>query len=176
MSLHGFVSALARLVAILGGVVLVLITVMTAVSIAGRSMIWAGLAPIPGDFELVEAGTGFAVFAFLPWCQLNRGHATVDLFTSYLPEGANRWIDLISEMLMTIVFIVIAWRLWAGMTDKIRYGETTFILQYPVWWGFAAAMVGAVAVVIVSLYMTWMRIQEVRTGRSFFAPTQGGMH
>ena len=57
---------------------------MTVVSIVGRaSLTWAWvLGPVPGDFELVEVGTGFAVFAFLPWCQLKRGHATVDLFTS----------------------------------------------------------------------------------------------
>jgi len=171
-----FIHALARLMAILGGIVLAFLTIMTVISITGRSMIPWGLGPVPGDFELVEAGAAFAVFAFLPWCQLNRGHATVDLFTNYLPAGVNRWIDLVSETIMTIVFIVLAWRLWVGMMDKIRYGETTFILQYPVWWGFASAMVGAAVCVIVSVYMTGVRVQEVRTGRSNFAPTHGGMH
>lgn len=176
MAVSKFIHGLARLMAILGGIVLALLTVMTVVSITGRSLISFGLGPVPGDFELVEAGAAFAVFAFLPWCQLNRGHATVDLFTNYLPAGANRWIDLVSETLMTIVFIVLAWRLWVGMMDKIRYQETTFILQYPVWWGFASAMVGAVVCVIVSIYMTGVRVQEVRTGRSSLAPTHGGMH
>jgi TRAP-type C4-dicarboxylate transport system permease small subunit len=208
-----FIHALARLMAILGGIVLGLITIMTVISITGRAIVtiafvfpgsvfhylpffddiqlwlqwlvaqeWSvfgatvKVGAVPGDFELVEAGTAFAVFAFLPWCQLNRGHATVDLFTNYLPAVANRWIDLVSETLMTIVFVVLAWRLWIGMMDKIRYQETTFILQYPVWWGFASAMVGAAACVIVSVYMTGVRVQEVRTGRSSFAPTHGGMH
>lgn len=176
MAVSTFIHWLARLMAILGGVVLALLTVMTVVSIVGRSLISFGLGPVPGDFELVEAGAAFAVFAFLPWCQLNRGHATVDLFTNYLPAGVNRWIDLVSETLMTIVFVVLAWRLWVGMMDKIRYQETTFILQYPVWWGFASAMVGAVVCVIVSVYMTGVRVQEVRTGRSRLAPAHGGMH
>jgi len=176
MAVSTFIHGLARLMAILGGIVLALLTIMTVVSIGGRSLISFGLGPVPGDFELVEAGAAFAVFAFLPWCQLNRGHATVDLFTNYLPAGVNRWIDLVSETLMTIVFVVLAWRLWVGMMDKIRYQETTFILQYPVWWGFASAMIGAVVCVIVSVYMTGVRVQEVRTGRSNLAPTHGGMH
>jgi TRAP-type C4-dicarboxylate transport system permease small subunit len=176
MALSRFIRALARFMAILGGLVLAFLTVMTVVSISGRAMIPLGLGPVPGDFEIVEAGTAFAVFAFLPWCQLNRGHATVDLFTSYLSPAVNRWIDLVTEIIMTIVFILLAWRLWIGMTDKIRFGETSFILQYPVWWGFASAMTGAAVCVIVSAYMVGVRVQEIRTGRSDFTPMQGGMH
>jgi TRAP-type C4-dicarboxylate transport system permease small subunit len=143
MNLSVLVVWLARALAILGGVVLAVITVLTVVSIGGRAFIWAGLRPIPGDFELVEAGMGFAIFAFLPWCQLRRGHATVDLFTSLFPARVNRVIDLVTELLMTAVIVLIAWRLWYGMQDKIRYNETTFILQFPVWWGYAAAMAAA---------------------------------
>jgi TRAP-type C4-dicarboxylate transport system permease small subunit len=163
MSLAGFVKGLARWLAILGGVVLVVITIITVVSITGRSLIWAGLRPVPGDFELVEAGVGFAVFAFLPWCQLNRGHATVDIFTSVLPAQVNRHIDVVAEVLMTIAITFIAWRLWFGLQDKIRYGETTFILQFPVWWSFAACMVAAAIAVVVSFYMVGVRLAELRS-------------
>lgn len=167
---------LARALAILGGVVLVAITVLTVVSIVGRALIPIGLRPIPGDFELVEVGTGFAIFCFLPWCQLMRGHATVDVFTSFLPDSANRVIDLVSELLMTTIIVLIAWRLWYGMWDKVRYGETTFILQFPVWWGYAAAMFGAAIGVIVSFYVLSVRIREVTTGRTILGPGQGAFH
>ena len=74
------------------------------------------------------------------------------------------------------VIVLIAWRLGVGAMDKMRYGETTFILQYPVWWGYAFAMVGAVVAVIVSFYMLAVRIGEVVTGKAAFGPSQGGMH
>lgn len=167
---------LARALAILGGFVLVAITLLTVVSITGRAFVRQGLGPIPGDFELVEAMTAFAVFAFLPWCQLQRAHATVDVFTSFFSDRVNRWIDVVSECLMTLVIILIAWRLWYGMMDKIRYSETTFILQFPVWWGFAAAMAAVAIAVIVSLYMLAIRVHEAVTGDTAFSPTQGGGH
>ncbi|MGY6709480.1 MAG: TRAP transporter small permease [Rhizobiaceae bacterium] len=163
MSLEGTVKGVARALAILGGVVLVVITIITVISITGRAFIWAGLRPVPGDFELVEAGVGFAVFAFLPWCQINRGHATVDIFTSFLPDQVNRHIDIAAEVLMTVAITFIAWRLWFGLQDKIRYGETTFILQFPVWWAFAACMVAAAIAVVVSFYMVGERLVELRT-------------
>lgn len=176
MNLSGSAVWLARALAILGGVVLVAITILTVVSIGGRSLMGIGLRPIPGDFELVEVGTGFAIFAFLPWCQLMRGHATVDVFTSFLPDSVNRVIDLVSEVLMTVIVVLIAWRLWYGMWDKVRYGETTFILQFPVWWGYAAAMFGAAIGVVVSFYVLYIRIREVATGTTILGPGQGAVH
>ncbi len=167
---------LARALAILGGLVLIAITLLTVVSITGRAFVRMGLGPIPGDFELVEAMTAFAVFAFLPWCQLRRAHAIVDVFTSFFPQRVNRWIDVISELLMTLAISLIAWRLWYGMMDKMRYSETTFILQFPVWWGFAAAMVAVVIAVIVSIYMLSIRVHEAITGVDDLAPVQGGGH
>ncbi|TWG93203.1 TRAP-type C4-dicarboxylate transport system permease small subunit [Mesorhizobium sp. J18] len=166
---------LARALAIIGGLVLIAITILTVVSITGRAFARQGLGPIPGDFELVQVLTAFAVFAFLPWCQVSRGHASVDVFTSFLSDRANRIIDLVSELLMTGMIVLIAWRLCYGMLDKIRYHETTFILQFPVWWGYAASLVAAVLAVIVSFYMLAVRIHEVATGQSAFRATHGGM-
>ncbi len=175
LRLSGAVIGMSRWLAILGGVVLLAITVMTVVSIAGRAFIWAGLAPVPGDFELVEVGSAFAVFAFLPWCQVNRGHATVDIVTSYLSPRANRIIDVVSETLMTLAIILIAWRLWYGLMDKIRYNEVTFILQMPVWWGYAAAMAAASVGVLVSLFVLYVRVREAVEGRTILEG-QGVVH
>lgn len=173
MSLSSVVTALARWLAILGGLVLVIITLITVISITGRAFLWAGLRPIPGDFELVEVGVGFAVFSFLPWCQLNRAHATVDVFTSAFSPKVNKAIDLLTEILMTVVIFVIAWRLWYGLMDKIRFRETTFILQFPVWWGFAAAMFAVSIAVIVSVYMVYVRARELGSNQHA-TPASGG--
>ncbi|MCV0395517.1 MAG: TRAP transporter small permease [Rhizobiaceae bacterium] len=176
MTLSPVIVWLARGLALAGGLVLVAITLITVVSITGRSLNTFGMGPVPGDFELVEAGTGFAVFAFLPWCQLMRGHAAVDLFTGLFPSVVNRVIDLVSEALMTFVIVIIAWRLWAGTIDKLNYGETTFILQFPVWWAYAASLVAAIGAVIVSFYMLFVRFREVASGQTIVEPGQGGMH
>jgi hypothetical protein len=176
VNLSTIVHALARWLAIAGGLVLLAITVMTVLSIGGRAFIWAGLGPVPGDFELVEAGTGFAVFAFLPWCQLNRGHATVDLFTNFLPNSANRVLDLLWEIVLGLGTILIAWRLWVGMLEKREYGETTFILQFPIWWGMALCAVATIVGVVVALYMIVMRVREVASGRSLLGPSTGAIH
>lgn len=143
---------IARYTAFAGGFVLIALVIMTCISIAGRTLIAFGLSPVKGDFELIELGIGFAIFCFLPLCHLRRGHATVDLFTNQFSAGANRLLDLVADLLMLVVATLLTWRLWVGMIDKQSYGETTFILQYPIWTGYAAGMIGASAFVYVAIF------------------------
>ncbi|MEM9330331.1 MAG: TRAP transporter small permease [Pseudomonadota bacterium] len=172
-------QTLARWMALLGGVVLMCLIAITCISVFGRILNTIGhnpyvkenvamlsswltkAGPIVGDFELVEAGVAFAIMAFLPWCQLNRAHATVGLFTGFLPGASNRIIALIWEILFAFVIVVITWRIFVGTTDKMRYGETTFLLQFPVWWGYAACTFAAGVASLVAIYSVWCHITDV---------------
>jgi len=164
--LDRLVGAIAFWTAMAGGAVLIALVIVTVVSIAGRSLISAGLGPIPGDFELVETGTAFAVFAFLGLCQFRRGHVTVDLFLTRAGPRVNAAIDVVANLLMTGAAGIITWRLWLGMLDKRSYGETTFILQFPIWWGFAAALAGAAAFTLVCAYTVLRSLRETRSAAS----------
>lgn len=155
------VGGLARGLAMLGGLALSALVLMTIASILGRSLIGFGLRPIPGDFELVEMGCAFAVFAFLPWCQYRRGHVTVDLLVQ--PLG-RRWLAgaaLIGNLVMTLAAGLLAWQLGLGLEDKLRYQETTFILLMPVWWGYAAGLLGAGLFVLVAAFTVWRSLNEL---------------
>jgi TRAP-type C4-dicarboxylate transport system permease small subunit len=167
---------LARLSALMGGLVLAALIGMTCVSITGRALAGAGLGPVPGDFELLEAGIAFAVFAFLPWCSLKAGHATVDIFTNGLSQQANRVLLAFWEVVMAITAAFIAWRLYEGAIGKLRNGETTFILQFPVWWAYAASLLPAGVAVLVALWSAWDRLRAVVSGRDTRAVKAEGGH
>lgn len=172
--------------AVLGGVVLTLLVVLTCVSVLGRGLntvghsdwlmalseavgawlISTGVGPVTGDFELVEAGIAFAIFSFLPICQLYAGHATVDIFTSALSDKVNRWLVAFWEVVLALVILLITWRLSAGMMDKIDNGETTFLLQFPIWWAYAASFAAAVVASITGVYCAVGRVTFAATGRS----------
>ena len=153
-ALYRLADGVARLLALLGGAVLVAVILMTCVSIAGRALVPLdiGVGPIRGIYDFTEIGMAAAVFAFLPWCQLQRAHASVDLFSATFPPVMNRALDLIFDLAMLGAAAFGAWRLWLGMQDKLSYGETTQIAQIPVWYGYAAAMVGATGFVIVAAF------------------------
>lgn len=156
------INRAAMALAVAGGAALIAMTILTVVSVTGRGLSWLGLGPVPGTYELVEMGSAFAVFCFLPWCQLQRGHVTVDLFMSPLGDRPNRFADLIGNLLLTGAAALIFWRLLAGLSDKRQYNETTFILGIPLWIGYAAAAVGAALFVLVSAYTILRSIREFR--------------
>ncbi len=150
-----WVEWLARWVAILGGIVLTGLAIMTGVSITGRSLLQFGLRPVPGDFEIVEAGMAFVVCTFLPWTQLMRGHATVTILTDFFSQRVNAVIDLIADLLLFVTALVITWRHIYGLLDKYAYNETTFILQFPLWWSYAGCLVGMVTWIVVGGWCVW---------------------
>jgi len=180
--MHSFINKIAKWLALLGGVVLVCLVLITCVSVIGRSLNTIGhtdfitqnlvslssllqkFGPINGDFEMVEMGIAFAIMAFFPWCMINRGHATVDVFSSLFPFKANRFLEFFWEIIFFLALALITWRLYVGTSDKMRYGETTFLLQTPIWWGYAACFVAAIFATIVSGYVVYQRLTEFTAG------------
>lgn len=159
-----FVHRLAAFTAILGGIALTFLIIMTCISIIGRELVPLGLAPIPGDFEIVNVGTAFTVFCFLPLCQIHGAHATVDIFTSALNPKANRFLIAFWEIVFAAILILITWRLYEGMQGKIRNGETSMFLQFSIWWAYAACLAPACVGSIVGIWSAWDRLRAALTG------------
>jgi TRAP-type C4-dicarboxylate transport system permease small subunit len=158
------IEALARLLAIAGGLVLVALALMAVISIVGRALSKFGLGPVPGDFELIEVGCGVAVCAFLPWCQFRRGHVTVDVLEPYLSGWIWAALAVAGNVAMTVVAAIVAWQLWLGFRDKLAYGETSMILQMPAWWGYAAGSIAALVFLITCAYTVWRSLNEAIAG------------
>lgn len=168
--------------AFIGGVLLTCIAIMVCASIFGRQMdgIWF-FGPIGGDYELVEAGTAIAVFAFLPWCQLKRGHVAVDIVVQAFPPRLKAISGLIGDILLAVVAYVIAWRLFVGFGEKFPYGsdafraafgfgsrpffpETTYELEIQVWIPYGLALIGAVLFFVTAVYTVWRSLNWVLQG------------
>ena len=182
----------ARLMAICGGLVLTVLIVLICISVIGRSLngllhgwigavmpdlsAWAldlGVGPINGDFELVEAGVAFAIFAFLPLCQISAGHASVDIFTAKLPTRINRLLQLAIDVSFTVVLIAIDYQLYNGMLSKQRYGDTTLLLQFPIWWAYAASLSGSILTAVIAVYVAGIRAVELLRGADILSQEAG---
>ncbi|MHA1560391.1 MAG: TRAP transporter small permease [Alphaproteobacteria bacterium] len=160
----GIIGRWVLWLAILGGLVLVALAMMTVVSVVGRgtSSAFDVLGPVRGDFELVIMGTAIAVFAFLPYAQYQRGHVAVEIATQWASPRAKAFLAMIANALMSAIAFLIAWRLHVGLLDKIDNGEITFIVGIPTWWAYAGCAVGAWTMVVASLYTVWRSLNEWR--------------
>lgn len=132
-----------RGMAFVGIGVLTLIALLSVVSIIGRSLTFAGLGPVRGDFELVEIGSGIAVFCFLPWTHMRSAHAVVDILWGRFPKPLQALLSVLFNGLMLAVWVLLVWRMGVQLMDHRETGETTFVLLMPLWYGYAAAIVPA---------------------------------
>jgi len=152
--------------AVLGGFILTGVMLAAVASIIGRALSRTGwavfdrLGPIPGDFEIVSIGAGMAIFFFLAWAQFNRGHVTVDIFVSVLGERGMAVLAVITNLILTVAVVVLARQLGLGLEDKRRFGETSLILQIPLWYSYVGGMIGLYSFALVSGYTVWRSLNE----------------
>jgi|SRR5579859_1930465 len=142
------IEKLAAFSALAGGAILTGITVMAVASIVMRSL---GFQPIQGDFELVQVVLAGCIAMMLPWCQLRGGNLTVDFFTVRLQRKKQRLLDAAGAFLFAAVMAVIAWRTCAGAIAANASHESTMILGFPLWIGYAAMVPGLGLTVIAAL-------------------------
>ena len=161
-----WIERLAVLSALAGGVVLCALIAMTCVSILGRAAGPLGTGPVPGDFELIELGIAFVVFAFLPLAQLRGAHAVVDLATARLPQRARAGLTAFWDAVLTLALAIILWRLALGMEERLAYNDQSYLLRIPLWWAYAACLPPAAIAVATGAFVTWRGLSEPQAAPS----------
>jgi TRAP-type C4-dicarboxylate transport system permease small subunit len=104
-------SFLAQVCAVLAGLLLTAITLVTCLSLIGRNTTGQTLV---GDYELTAVAAGAAIALFMPWCQMRREHIIVDFFTARLPAGVNALLDRFGSLVLAVVMGLLTWRTSVG--------------------------------------------------------------
>lgn len=131
---ESLLDALARACAIVAGLLVVAIALLTTGSILGR---WLFATPLLGDTEIVEFGMAVVVAGCLPICQWRGDNIIVDFFTSRSSARARDQMDRFGALLVAVMMGVIAWRTGAGALDQKQSGTVTMLLQWPEWLAYA---------------------------------------
>ena len=111
-----------RVLAALASCCLVALMTVVVVDVVGRNLL---SHPLLGATEIQEILIGGVVFLGYPILALREKHITVDLV---------RLVQrLLTALLGTALFALIAWRLWIQAGRVARYGETMGVLAVPMW-------------------------------------------
>lgn len=129
----------AKGLAIIGGLLFVGLLVMSIVSIVGRKL---ASAPVPGDVELLQMIAAAACASFFAYCHLNQGDVKVDFFTASAPPAVVETLDAFGSLLVGLVGAILTWRVFAGAMSVREAGETSAILDVPIWWAQMAMVPG----------------------------------
>lgn len=159
--LVGFARAAIRYWALLGGLILVALVLLTATSAVLNLAIGK---PILGDFEITKHGVAIAAFAFLPYCQISYSNVTVDIFTERMGDRAKSVMVLLSSLIAAAAAIVIFRQMWLGMQDYITYGESMVSVPIRLWTAFPPALVSLALLFVAALITSGEALVGIRTG------------
>ncbi len=141
---------LARLMAIVGGLVFVGLVLMSVISIVGRKTV--GFV-VPGDVEVLQMLAACASASFFPYCHLLHGDIKVDFFTQKMKQKTLWIIDAFGSLLVGLFGALVAWRSWAGAMTVKESGETSMILVWPVWIPQAFMVPGFALLAVAGIYL-----------------------
>ena len=152
-------ETLAKLCAVLAGVLLTVITLMTCVSLIGRNTSgWT----IVGDFELSGAAAGAAIALFMPWCQMKRGNIIVDFFTAGASPRTNAALDRFGALLYALALGLMAWRSIIGGLNAWSSKSSTMMIGFPEWVIYIGMVPPLVLCTAIGLAQAWHGADEGR--------------
>ena len=120
--------------AYVGGVMLMLIALMTVISVFSRKLFDQ---PIPGDVEITQYVIAVAISAFFPYCLFSGGNLIVDFFTAKASENTRRVLDAVGALTLAFAMGLFAWRTFVGTISVKSSGETSMVISMPLWWTYA---------------------------------------
>jgi TRAP-type C4-dicarboxylate transport system permease small subunit len=121
---------LAKICAVLAGVLLTTITLMTCVSLIGRNTTgWT----IVGDVEISGFAAGAAIALFLPWCQFQRGNIIVDFFTAKVSTATRNGLDRLGALLLGLAMALMTWRTAVGALKALESNSASMMMGLPEW-------------------------------------------
>ncbi|MEZ5863776.1 MAG: TRAP transporter small permease [Geminicoccaceae bacterium] len=122
--------------AILGGIVLLLIVAVTGTNVGlyvVDAIVPGAVRVISGYEDIVRLFVSAAALMMLPYCQLRRGHVTVDLLTEGLSPRVVRRLDLASLGLMTALPLFLGYWMIFGMLETRADGRISPVLEWAQW-------------------------------------------
>lgn len=132
-------SHIIKFWALLGGALLLIIVIATAINAAGfganmMARLWGGsVSGLPGYEDAVTLLVGVAGLAMFPYCQLHKGHAVVEILMEKAPAWANSGVNLISSLLTIILAVCLSYMLVLGTIEARGDNTETAVLGWPIW-------------------------------------------
>lgn len=133
-----------------GGLIFLALVIMSVASIVGRKLF---SAPVPGDVEVLQMAAAFASASFFAYCHLMQGDVKVDFFTANMTTHRRLILDSVGSLLVGLLGLLLAWRTGAGAISLKEAGESSAILEIPVWLAQALMVPSFMLLALAGFYM-----------------------
>ena len=119
----------SRIVNIVGAIVLAMMMFLVAVDVTLRYTIDL---PVKGSVELVELMMIVVVFLAVAYTASQKGHVSIELVTSRLPQRAQAILDIFTSFLSLGFIILVIWRSILRGNTMWHDNHVTIVLGIPI--------------------------------------------
>ena len=138
-----------------------LILVMLALSITdiiGRNLFtW----PLPGSTEIISLVQGGAIALAIALTQLSGKNIRIEAFTQKLPRHVLLIIDSVIDVVLLVMFALLAWQTIVLGFNYIRVGEHSQILLLPLQYFAFIMALGYVGACLVFVFEFLNKVREI---------------
>ena len=131
-AVNGFEKILNPVVDVCAFIAGISLTIMMLITAADVILRLFGTSII-GAYEIVEFLMGITVPLALCYCEKHREHICVDLIMQKFPVGFRRISDLVTSILVLLLFITIAIMCWVNVYGVYEDQLTSSVLLLKVW-------------------------------------------
>ena len=143
------VSHLSEILALIGFMGLLILTIMTSVDILLR---WLAAYPLQGVNDVTAIVIALVIAACLPANLARKQNITVEILGSVLGRRAKAALDAIGGLFTLTFVMLLAWRFGIYAREITASGQTTWVLKIPVgpgWWLVTIFMACAIPIQLI---------------------------
>lgn len=155
--LHGLSMMLNRGLAVLAGIALAALTLLTVADVVMRAM----GRPIAGSFEVIGWLSAVALTLALGHTQAHRGHVAMTLVTDLLRGRSAALVDALNSLAALVLFGIVAWVVIGyaqNLQDSGSLSETLKAVVYPWVYVVAAGFVVLALTLLVDMLLALARL------------------
>jgi len=127
VSLFEKTKSMNRIIYLVAGFALMFMMLLTVADVIMREFD----KPIIGTFELVGLSAAVVIGFCIPYTTSLKSHIAVDFFTMKLSDKAKNALLLITRVLATALFFIIAYNMLLMARDLYRSGEVSLTIKMP---------------------------------------------
>lgn len=153
-----YLERIAASWAYLGGAVLILIMLVTSInSLAflldrALSIFGINIHGLAGYEDFVRLAISCVALMFFPWCQYQRGHVFVDLFTNLMPQKTVKYLRYFWRLSIVVLAIFLAYWMFFGMLEIFEDNAKSPILGWPLWPFYGPGIASLILWALVALF------------------------
>jgi TRAP-type mannitol/chloroaromatic compound transport system permease small subunit len=146
--LEKVITSVIPVIGNIGAFFIVAAMLLTVADVIGRRFLDN---PVPGSYEISAMMLVIVVFSTITYCQLMKGHVSIDILVSRLGQKTQDIINSIVYVIFLVIYVILTWQLYVYAIETFHKNEVSGTILLPVYPFVFIAAIGCTLLSLVVL-------------------------